>query len=61
MENRRDRHPVVILCRRDLMQILLGKGMNATAQAWALLDQDGPMPNRPRSGNSTQSNSETDY
>ena len=35
-EIRQDRHPVVVLCGRDLAQILIGKGLNSAArvQTW---------------------------
>ena len=35
-EIRQDRHPVVVLCGRDLAQILIAKGLNSAerVEAW---------------------------
>jgi hypothetical protein len=42
LEIRQDRHPVVILCGRDLAAILMEKGLNSAQRVWAWLEGEFP-------------------
>ena len=43
-EIRKDRHPVVILCGRDIAQLLIEKGLNSTERVRQWLENEFALP-----------------